>query len=147
MLRSILGVVVGYLVMFMVAFAAYTAAYFALGTDRIFEAGTYALSGMWIGLVIAITFIAGLIGGLTCAAISKSRTTGLVLALIVFVLSFVFELPNIMKDHTPVARTGEVSNMEVMEKGQPPAWLCLLIPFLGGAAVLMGSRMKKSPAV
>ena len=147
MLKSIVGIIVGYVAMFLVAFAAYSAAYFGLGTEQVFEPGTYALSGMWIGLVIAITFIAGLIGGLTCAAISKSRTTGLVLALLVFVLSLVFELPNIMKDHTPVARTGDVSNLEVMEKGQPPAWLCILIPFLGGAAVLMGTRMKKSPEV
>ena len=147
MLKSIVGVVVGYLVMAFVAFAAYTAAYFGLGTDRAFEPDTYALSGIWIGLVIAITIIAGLIGGLTCAAISKSRTTGLVFALIVFVLSLVFELPNIMKDHTPVARTGDVSNLEVMRKAQPPAWLCILNPFLAGAAVLMGTRMKKSPEV
>jgi hypothetical protein len=147
MLKSIVGVVVGYLVMAFVAFAAYTAAYFGFGTDRAFEPDTYALSGIWIGLVIAITLIAGLIGGLTCAAISKSRTTGLVFALIVFVLSLVFELPNIMKDHTPVARTGDVSNLDAMGKAQPPVWLCLLNPFLGGAAVLMGTRMKKSPTV
>lgn len=147
MLKSIVGVIVGYLVMMCVAFAIYTAAYFGLGTDRAFEPGTYALSGIWIGLVIAITFIAGLLGGLTCAAISKSRTTGLVFALIVFVLGFVFELPNIMKDHTPVARTGDVSNLDAMGKAQPPVWLCLLNPFLGGAAVLMGTRMKKSPTV
>ena len=147
MLKSIVGVIVGYLVMMLVAFAAYTAAYFGLGADRAFEPGTYALSGLWIGLVIAITFIGGLIGGLICAAISKSRTTGLVFALIVFVLSFVFELPNLMKDHTPVARTGEVSNLEVMGKAQPPAWLCLFNPIVAGAAVLMGTRMKKGPAV
>lgn len=145
MLKSIVGVVVGYVAMFSVAFAAYTAAYLGLGTERVFQPGTYALSGIWIGLVIVITFIAGLVGGLTCAAISKSRTAGLVFALIVFVLSFIFELPNIMKDH-PEARTGDVSNMEAMEKAQPPVWLCLLIPFLGGAAVLMGTRMKKSRA-
>ena len=147
MLKSILGIVVGYVAMFAVAFAAYSVAYFGLGTERVFEPGTFALSGLWIGLVILITFIAGLIGGLTCAAISKSRTAGLILAAIVFVLSLLFELPNIMKVHTPVARTGDVSNLEVMEKGQPPAWLGLLIPFLGGAAVLLGSRMKKSPEV
>jgi hypothetical protein len=147
MLKSIVGVIVGYLVMMLVAFAAYTAAYFGLGADRAFEPGTYALSGIWIGLVIVITSIAGLIGGLTCAAISKSRTTGLVFALIVFVLSFVFELPNIMKDHTPVARAGDVSNMEAMGKAQPPVWLCIFNPFLAGAAILMGTRMKKSPAV
>ena len=147
MLKSILGVIVGYVAMFLAAFAAYTAAYFALGTERVFEPGTYALSALWIGLIIAITLIAGLIGGLTCVAISKSRTTGLVLALIVFALSLLFELPNVMKDRTPVARTGDVSNLEVMGKGQPPAWLGLLIPFLGGAAVLFGSRMKRSPQV
>ncbi|MEN3369045.1 MAG: hypothetical protein V7609_1188 [Verrucomicrobiota bacterium] len=148
MLKSIFGVIVGYLAMMCVAFAAYTAAYFGLGADRAFEPGTYALSGIWIGLVLAITSISGLIGGLTCAAISKSRTTGLVFALIVCVLGFVFELPNILKkDHTPVARTGDVSNMDAMGKAQPPPWLCLLNPFLAGAAVLMGTRMKKSPAV
>jgi hypothetical protein len=145
--KSVAGIIVGYVALFSVAFAAYSAAYLGLGADRAFAPGTYALSGLWVALVIAITFIAGLIGGLTCAAISKSRTTGLVFALIVFVLSLVFELPNIVKDHTPVARTGDVSNMEVMEKGQPPAWLGILIPFLGGAAVLMGTRMKKSPEV
>jgi hypothetical protein len=147
MLRSIVGVVVGYVAMFAVAFVAYTAAYFGLGADRAFEPHTYALSGIWIGLVIVITIISGLIGGLTCAAISKSRTAGLVFAVIVFVLGFVFELPNIMGDHTPVARTGDVSNLEAMGKAQPPGWLCLLNPFLAGGAVLMGTRMKKSPAV
>jgi hypothetical protein len=147
MLKSILGIIVGYLAMMFVAFCAYTAAYLGLGAERAFEPGTFALSGIWIGLVIVITFIAGLMGGLTCAAISKSRTTGLVFAVIVFVLSFVFELPNLMKEHTPVTRTGDVSNMEAMGKAQPPFWLCLLNPFLGGAAVLIGTRMKKSPTV
>jgi hypothetical protein len=146
MLKSIVGVIVGYLVMMFVAFCAYTAAYLGVGAERAFEPDTYALSGIWIGLVIAITFIAGLVGGLTCAAISKSRTTGLVFALIVFVLSFVFEVPNIM-NHTPRARAGDVSNMEAMGKAQPPVWLLFLNPFVGGAAVLMGTRMKKSPAV
>lgn len=146
MLKSIVGVIVGYLAISVVAFCAYTAAYLGLGTERAFEPDTYALSGIWIGLVIAITIIAGLIGGLTCAAISKSRPAGLVFALIVFVLSFVFEVPNIM-DRTPKARTGDVSNMEAMGKAQPPVWLLFLNPFLAGAAVLMGTRMKKGPAV
>ena len=147
MLKSIVGIIVGYLAMSVVAFCVYTAAYFGLGAERAFEADTYALSGIWIGLVIAVTCIAGLVGGLTCAAISKSRTTGLVFAVIVFVLGFVFELPNLKKDHTPVARAGDVSNMEAMGKAKPPVWLLFLNPFLGGAAVLMGTRMKKSPAV
>ena len=147
MLKSIVGVVAGYVVMMLVAFAAYSAAYFGLGMERAFEPGTYALSGLWIGLVIVITIIAGLLGGLTCAAISKSRRAGLVLALIVFALSLAFELPVIMKDHTPEPRTGDVSNMDVMGKGQAPVWLCILTPLLSGASALMGTRMKKGPSV
>jgi hypothetical protein len=147
MLKSIVGIIVGYLVMAAVAFAAYTAAYLGLGAERVFEPDSYALSGVWIGLMIAITVIAGLLGGLTCAAISKNKTTGLVFALIVFGLSLVMAVPHIMKEHTPVVRAGDVPNLEAMQKAQPPNWLCMLNPFLAGAAVLMGTRMKKSPAV
>ena len=55
MLKSIVGIIVGYLVMACVAFAAYTAAYLGLGVERVFEPDSYALSGVWIGLMIAIT--------------------------------------------------------------------------------------------
>jgi hypothetical protein len=146
MFKSIVGIIVGYLVMALVAFVSYTAAYLGLGTERVFEPDSYALSGVWIGLMIGITLIAGILGGLTCAAISKNQTTGLVFAMIVFVLSLVFALPNIMKDHTPVVRAGDVSNLEAMKLAQPPSWLCMLNPVLAGVAVLLGSRMKKNTA-
>jgi hypothetical protein len=144
MLKSIVGIIVGYLVMALVAFAAYTAAYLGLGAERVFEPDSYALSGVWIGLMIAITLIAGLLGGLTCAAISKNRTAGLVFALIVFGLSLVMAVPHIMKGNTPIVRAGDVPNLEAMKLAQPPAWLCMLNPILGGVAVLLGSRMKKN---
>ena len=144
MLKSIIGIIVGYLVMALVAFAAYTAAYLGLGAERVFEPDSYALSGVWIGLMIAITLIAGLLGGLTCAAISKNRTTGLVFALIVFGLSLVMAVPHIMKGNTPVVRAGDVPNLEAMKLAQPPTWLCMLNPILAGVAVLLGSRMKKN---
>ena len=37
MLKSIVGVIVGYIVMAIFAFVVFTAAYFALGVDRVFE--------------------------------------------------------------------------------------------------------------
>ena len=144
MLKSIIGIIVGYLVMALVAFAAYTGAYLGLGAERVFEPDSYAVSGVWIGLMIAITLIAGLLGGLTCAAISKNRTAGLVFALIVFGLSLVMAVPHIMKGNTPVVRAGDVPNLEAMKLAQPPTWLCMLNPILGGVAVLLGSRMKKN---
>jgi hypothetical protein len=147
MLKSIAGIVVGYIVMALFAFATFTAAYFGLGVDRVFEPDTYAISTVWIALMIVITLVGGILGGLTCAAISKSRTTGLVFAVIVFVISFAVALPNIMKDHTPVARSGDVPNLQAMSMAQPPSWLCILNPILAGVGVLMGSRMKKTSVV
>jgi hypothetical protein len=146
MLKSIVGIIVGYIVMAIFAFGTFTAAYLGLGVDRVFEPDTYVVSTTWIALMIAITVIGGILGGLTCAAISKSRTAGLVFAVIVFALSFAVALPNIMKDHTPVARSGDVPNLQAMSMAQTPAWLCILNPILAGAGVLMGSRMKKLPA-
>jgi hypothetical protein len=146
MLKSIVGIIVGYVVMALVAFALYTAAYFGLGVDRVFEPNSYAISGLWIGLMIAITVIAGILGGLTCAAISKSRTTGLIFAVIVFGLNLVMALLHIMKEQPPTVRAGDVPNLQAMQLAQPPNWFCILNPFLGGVSVLLGSRMKKNTA-
>ena len=146
MLKSIVGIIVGYLVMALVAFAAYTAAYFGLGVERVFEPGSYTVSGLWIGLMIAITVIAGMLGGLTCAAISKNRTTGLVFAVIVFGLSLVMAIPHIMKGNTSTVRAGDVPNLQAMQLAQCPSWFSMLNPVLGGVAVLLGSRMKKNAA-
>jgi hypothetical protein len=146
MLKSIVGIIVGYLVMALVGFAVYTAAYFGLGVDRVFEPDSYAISGLWIGLMIAMTVITGILGGLTCTAISKSRTTGLVFAVIFFGLNLVMAIMHIMKDQPPIVRAGDVSNFEAMKLAQPPRWLCMINPVLGGVAVLLGSRMKKNTA-
>lgn len=83
MFKSIVGVVVGYIVMFIFASAIFTAAYFGFGVDRVFEPDSYAVSTLWIVLMIAIAFIGGLLGGLTCAAISKSHTACVVFAVLV----------------------------------------------------------------
>src|SRR5205085_4428435 len=92
-LKSILGIVVGYIVMAFTAFTLFTCAYLGLGVDRVFESDSYAVSMLWIVLMIVITLVCGILGGLTCAAISKSKKTCLVFVGIVFVLSLVFAIP------------------------------------------------------
>jgi len=146
MLKSILAVIAGYIVMALFAFAAFTCAYLGLGVDRVFEADSYAVSTLWIVLMIAITLFAGILGGLVCAAISKSKTTCLVFAAIVFVLSLIVAVPNMMKEHTAVVRAGDVPNLQAMQLAQTPSWLCVLNPVLGAVGVLLGARMKKMPA-
>jgi hypothetical protein len=48
MLKYIAAVIVSYLVMAIFLFAVFTAAYLALGPERVFQPGTYAVSTLWL---------------------------------------------------------------------------------------------------
>jgi FtsH-binding integral membrane protein len=145
MIKSILAVIVGYIVMAIVAFAVCTCAYLVLGTDRVFEPDSYNVSTIWIVLMIAVALVGGILGGLTCAAISKSKGACMALAIIVLVVGLLSAILTGMKEHPSAARSGDVSNLEAMTKAQTPAWLCFVNPVLGAVAVMLGARMKKLP--
>jgi hypothetical protein len=146
MLKSIVGVIVGYLAMAIFAFVVFTGAYFGLGVDRVFEPDSYAISTLWIVLMIAIAFIGGLIGGWTCAAISKSHTACVVFAVLVFVAGILVALPKMMGEHSTAPRSGDVSNFQAMQLAQTPVWLCVLNPALGAVGILLAGRRTKNPA-
>jgi len=145
MLKSILGVIVGYVVMAIFSFAAFTCAYLGLGVERVFEAGSYDVSTIWMVIMIVLSLIGGILGGLTCAAISKSKGACTAFAVIVLALGLIFAIMTKMKDHPDTARSGDVPNFEAMQKAQTPTWLCLLTPVVGAAGVLFGAK-KKLPA-
>ena len=62
MLKSILGVIVGYIVMAIFSFAAFTCAYLGLGVDRVFEPDSYNVSAIWIVIMIIIALVGGIAG-------------------------------------------------------------------------------------
>ena len=146
MLKSILGVIVGYIVMAIFAFAVFTCAYLGLGVDRVFEPDSYNVSTIWIVIMIVIALVGGILGGLICAAISKSRGACMAFAIIVLALGLIVGIPAAMKEHSAAARTGDVPNLQAMQLAQTPMWLCLLNPVLGAVGVMLGARMKKLPA-
>jgi FtsH-binding integral membrane protein len=145
MVKSILAVIVGYIVMAIVAFAVCTCAYIGLGVDRVFEPDSYNVSTIWIVLMIVIALVGGILGGLTCAAISKSKGACLALAIIVLIVGMLSAILTEMKEHPSVARSGDVSTLEAMRNAQTPAWLCFVNPVLGAVTVMLGARMKKLP--
>jgi hypothetical protein len=145
MLKSIVGVIVGYIAMAIFAFAIFTCAYLGLGVDRVFEPESYAISTMWIVIMIVVSLVGGIIGGLVCAAISKSKGACTAFAVIVLALGLIVGIPAMMKEHSSEPRSGDVSNLQAMSMAQNPAWLCLLNPVIGAAGVLLGARMKKLP--
>jgi hypothetical protein len=144
MLRSIVGMVVGYAVIFLFFLAVFTGVYFTLGVERIFQPDSYEVSRLWLVLSAAISLCGSILGGYVCAAISKSKRTCEVFAGIILIILILFCIPK-MRDPTPHVRAGEISSMDAMRLTQMPIWMHLLNPVLGAAGVLLGARMKRLP--
>jgi len=145
MLKSILGVIVGYIVMAILSFAIYTCAYLGLGVERVFEPESYDVSTIWMVIMIVVAPIIGILGGLVCAAISKSKGACKAFAGIVLALGLIISIMTAMKEHPDTPRSGDVPNLEAMQKARTPTWLCFLNPVLVAAGVRLGARMKKLP--
>jgi len=146
MLKSILGVIVGYVVMAIFSFAIFTCAYLGLGVERAFEPESYDISAIWMVLMIVIGLLGGIIGGLVCAAISKSKGACMAFAVIVLAIGLIVSVMTKMKEQPDTARSGDVGNLEAMQKAQTPTWLCFINPFVVAGGILVGARMKKLPA-
>jgi hypothetical protein len=145
MLKSILGVIVGYIVMAIFSFAIFTCAYLCLGVERVFEPESFNISTIWMVCMIVFGLIGGLLGGWVCAAISKSKGACMAFAGIVLAIGLIISITTKMKEHPETARTGDVPNLEAMQKAQTPTWLCLINPFVVAAGIMFGAK-KKLPA-
>jgi hypothetical protein len=145
MARAIIAVIVGYIVMFFLVFLTFTCVYLLLGADAAFKPGTYDASNLWLAIAFAVNFVIAIIGGLICAAIAKGGRAHIALAIVVFVLGLLLAIPSIMaqKAKLNMVRTGNVSNMEAMQRAKEPIWVPFLFPFIGAAGVLIGGRLKR----
>lgn len=145
MLKSIVGVIVGFIAMWIVSFAIFSCVYLGLGAERVFEPESYDASTIWMACMIAFGFIGGIVGGLVCAAISKSKGACMAFAGIVLAVGLIVSIMTKMKEHPETARTGDVPMFEAMPKVQTPTWLCLINPFVVAGGILLGAK-KKLPA-
>jgi uncharacterized membrane protein len=143
MVRAILGVVVGYVVMALLVFLTFSVAYLAMGSSGAFRPGSFDPSMLWIITSIILGFLAALVGGYTCAVISKSKRATQILAAIVIVLGVIVAISALrVTDTRPNVRTGDVPNLEAMQRAKTPNWVALLNPIIGAAGVLVGARLK-----
>jgi hypothetical protein len=143
MLRAILAVIVSYIVMFVLIFVAFTCAYLLMGADNAFKPGTYQASNRWIAMAFAVNLVIAIIGGLICAVIAKGGKAPLALAAVVFVLGLLLAIPALMIKKPDMVRTGNVSNMEAMQKAKQPPWVPFTFPIIGAIGVLIGGKLKR----
>ncbi len=144
MLKNILGVIVGYIAMFAFVFITFTGVYFLMGTEGAFQPGSYNVSTMWVLASIVLGFLAAILGGWVCAAITKNQKAAMALAGLVLVLGVLLAIPTLSQEAGGV-RTGDVDNMTAMNSARQPSWLAFLNPLIGAAGVMLGAKLKKSP--
>ena len=145
MLRSILGVIIGYIVMFILNVAAFMTIYTIVGPDWSFEPRSYQASTRWTVMQFAVVLVCAIIGGLVCAVIAKGGKAPLALAAVVIVLGCLLGLTAtvLRPADTHEVRTGSVPNMEAMSKARHPTWVVFLGPFIGAVGVVIGGKLRR----
>jgi hypothetical protein len=145
MLRSVLGVIVGYIVMFVLQVIAFMTIYTMMGADWSFKPASYEASTAWTSMQFGVILITTIIAGLICAAIAKGGKAPLVLAAVVLVLglALAFASTALRPADTHEIRAGNVPNMEAMSKARHPAWVIFLGPVIGAAGVLIGGKLRR----
>lgn len=145
MVRSIIGVIVGYVVMFILHVVVFMSVYTIMGPDWSFKPGSYQASTSWIVTGFIVLLITGIIAGLICALIAKGGKAPLVLAGVILVLGIGLSAVAVsMKPHTNEVRTGNVPNMEAMSKAENPMWVIFLGPVVGAVGAVIGGKLRRN---
>jgi hypothetical protein len=145
MTRSIIAVIVGYVAMFVLVFATFTCVFLLMGTDWSFKPGSFEASNRWIAMSLVANLIIGVIGGMVCASIARGGKAPMVLAIVVFALGLLLAIPSLMahQKNAGEVRTGNVSQMEAMQKANEPVWVPFTFPVIGAIGVLIGGKLKR----
>ena len=146
MARSIVAVIVGYIAMFVLVFVTFTCVFLLMGTEWSFKPNSFEASNAWITMALIANFIIGVIGGFVCALIAKRGKAAMILAIVVFVLGLLLAIPSVMAHNKNAGevRTGNVSQMEAMQKASEPIWVPFTFPIIGAIGVLIGGKLKRS---
>jgi hypothetical protein len=143
--RTALAVIVGYMTLVIVAMASRLAAFMVLGLEGAFEPGSYLPSGRWIAISFVLGFVAAVIGGYVCAAVSRDAGGPNLLAAAVLALGLVsagFTLWERVEGPYPIRPPG-VEITEAVRNAVQPGWVAFINPFIGVAGILLGCRLRR----
>ena len=145
MLRSALGVIVGYIVMFILQVVAFMTIYSLMGANWSFKPESYEASTRWTVMQFVVILVTTIIAGLICAIIARGGKAQLALAAVVLVLGLALAAAStaFRPADTHEVRTGNVPNMEAMSKARHPSWVMFLGPVIGAVGVLIGGKLKR----
>jgi len=145
MARTILGIIVGYVAMFVLVSITFMGMFLLMGTDWSFKPGSFEASNGWIAMALVSNLIIGVVGGLVCALIARSKKAIFGLIIVVFVLGMLLAIPSVIahNKNAGLVRKGNVTQVEAMQNAVEPIWVPFTFPVVGAIGVLIGGKLKK----
>ena len=138
-LRPILAVVAGYLVMVIFVTVLTVALALALGTEGVFEPGTFHIKPFVTIVAVPIGAINGVLGGFVCSRIARTCTPVIVLVCLVIVLGLGEAVVRLQRPD-PGPRAADLSFAEATVRANPPSWFAFTHPLVGAVGILLGGR-------
>lgn len=138
MVRSIAAVVVSYIVLMLLTMGMFAGMVFGFGIDGLLKPNSFQGNMIITILAPSITLIAGLVGGLVCAKIGRSKKTVMVFAGLVLILGFVQGFVTLQKPFPADPRDPNMTLEQFLAVGREPTWIVIFNPIGGAIAVLVG---------
>src|SRR4051812_17388797 len=131
--RVIGAVIAAYVVMWTLMVAVFSAAWMLLGSQGSFQPGTWRTSLPWIAVSLAGSLFAAVPASRLAAVIARGNRRALQgLVLLTLILGLVMAIPVLTRTEGTIAgRPSVVSMQAAFTYAAQPAWLALLMPFLG----------------
>lgn len=148
MVRSIAAVLVSYIVMGILMGGLFIGMWYGLGMDRLLKPGSFDPNMTLNILAPAISVFSGVMGGLVCAKIGRSKKLVMVLAVLVLVLGLVQAFFTLQQPLPVDPRDPSMTMTEFRAVHRQPSWFAIFSPIGGAIAVLVGGlvlRGKKHP--
>ncbi len=144
MLKTVLGVIVGYIAMSVAVFVCFTAAWFTLKAEGSFQPASWEVSTTWLLLSFVVNLVAAMVGGFVCALIATRRSrASMVLSGLVLVLGLLMAVPVMLAEPNTAPRPADITMTDAMTKAQQPMIAAILAPFIGAFGVSLGAALRK----
>lgn len=145
MRRIVISLIIGYMTLTLLLSVSFIAAALMLGVDRVFVAGSYDPSPLWIGISIMLSFVAAITSGALCRVISKDEKGPVALICLIMAFGFVLAMRAGQEsgNSLPKPRGAQVKFQEAMQNAREPVWLAFLNPIVGAAGIYLGSWLRR----
>ncbi len=146
MLRTVIGILLGYAVLALTIMISFTLLWLAMGEGRAFHPGTTRVTPLWLLGAIPLNFVAAIFGGWVAAWIDRARPQVAVLGLMGVLLllggaaavSRTLALP---ADPVASPPTG-LGPFEAATLAIQPLWVAWILPLVGMVGIWLGGSIR-----